>query len=302
MTTSGPRLLTPPQEREERYPYSPVWRSFVLESSILAAITVIAFVAITILGISIPSQLTLFVTVLVALLPALVWAIVSTLSERNALEPRQGFIMLFVISAIAANAISLPLIDRVLEVDKWLPLSSAVYRILGYTVTVGIVQETTKYLVLRYMVWPQNLRVRVDTVAFALATGIAYATVLNLDFIIRNDPVALDVIALRSFANYALNVSGSLIIAYGLAELRFSDPFPFFMMFILAVAALITGIAIPIRTGLVSASFSLNTPTPRPLLGLGFSFVLLIVVSLIVSTLINSAERRAQEARLGREE
>lgn len=302
MTAYGPRLLTPPLENKEIYPYGPVWRIIIIETVLLIILTGIIFIVTSFVKVSLPEQVAVLLNIFLATTPCQIWIITSIILERNALEPRQSLYMTFVITALMASAVSLPFINTVLEVDKWLPLSNAIIRIVGYTITAGLVQEVTKYLVLRFTIWPRYLRVRVDSVAYGVAAGIGYATVANLDFVFRNNPLPLDSVILRIFANYAVHISGSVIIAYGLAEVRFNDPNPFFMTFATGAAALVTGIAIPIRAGLVSPPFSLTTPAIRPLLGLGFSLILLMIVILIVSTLINNAERRRIEASIGLED
>jgi RsiW-degrading membrane proteinase PrsW (M82 family) len=302
MSTYGPRFITPPQENEERSPYRPVWRSLLIESGLLLIVVAIAFIMSSVLNVNLPEPTGLYIGVGIALTPCLLWFILTVRAEQRAIEPRQSLLTIFTISALAANALGLPIINQVLQVDKWLPLSDAINRIFGYAVTVGIVQETIKYLVLRYTVWPHNFRTRLDGIAYGVAAGIGYATVLNLDFIALNAPVTLEAIALRVFGNYALHISTCIIVSYGLAEVRFSNPNPVFLTFTLAISALITGIVIPIRAGLVNAAFTLLPTAPRPLLGLGFSVALLIVVIVVVSTLINNADRREQEAKLGQEE
>jgi hypothetical protein len=73
----------------------------------------------------------------------------------------------------------------------------------------------------------------------------------------------------------------------------------------IALAAFITGVAIPIRAGLVNASLSLDSTASNPLLnisatkplqGLAFSLGLLAALSFVLSFLFNSAEQREREA------
>src|SRR5688572_5828122 len=48
VTSYNPRLLTPPEE-EEIYPYRRVWRSLIVETSLLFALTAVLFVLVNFL-------------------------------------------------------------------------------------------------------------------------------------------------------------------------------------------------------------------------------------------------------------
>lgn len=270
----------------------------------MLGIAVALFVVFNVLSVQLSASLRMPVNVGLVLMPVGLWLALSWWPERFALQPRQRLLTVMIVSALAANAIGIPLINDFLQVGRWLPLSSAIARIIGYTFTVGIVQEMLKYLVVRYTVWPEQFRNRLDGVAYGAASAIGYATVLNLHFVLSN-PASPDVTANRIFSNLALHLVTSLVVGYGLAEVRFSQPSPFLVTLSIALAAFITGIAIPIRAGLVNASLSLdvnatnpllNTSATKPLQGLVFSLALLIALSLALAFLFNSAEQREREA------
>jgi len=295
MAISNLHLLTPPREKEEIYPYRRVWRSIAIEGGILMSVAVILFVAIAILGIQIPQSLHQIFVLVLALLPAILWLVFSLLPERNVPQPRSRLLAVAIITALTANAVGIPLVDEVFQIDRWLPLASAIDRILGYTFTLGLIQEFSKYLVVRYIVWPNNFRIRLDGVAYGAASAVGYTTILNLHFVLSNMATP-DVVAARVFATFALNIVTSAIVGYGLSEVRFSNPMPLLLTLTLALAAFITGVAVPIRAGLVNAPLSLEVSLPRAIFGLGFSSILLIVPCFMLSFLFVSAERRAEEA------
>jgi RsiW-degrading membrane proteinase PrsW (M82 family) len=294
----------PPREEEEIYPYRRAWRSMATESIFMLAIAVVLFVLFNILSVQLPTSLRTPVNVGLVLLPVGLWLAFSWWPERFVLQPRRRLLTVMIVSALAANAIGIPLLNDFFQVDRWLPLSSAITRIIGYTFTGGIVQEMLKYLVVRYTVWPQQFRNRLDGVAYGAASALGYATVLNLHFALAN-PATPDVTANRVFSNLALHLVTSLVVGYGLAEVRFGQPSPFLMTLSIALAAFITGVAIPIRAGLVNASLSLDSTASNPLLnisatkplqGLAFSLGLLAALSFVLSFLFNSAEQREREA------
>jgi RsiW-degrading membrane proteinase PrsW (M82 family) len=301
VTTFNPRLLTPPQQEEEVYPYRRVWRSVVIESGLLFGIVGILFILINLFRIQIPANYYSPIAIALALFPVALWLYFSWFQERSVTQPRRQLLAVAFVGALAANAIGIPFINEFLQVDSWLPLSSAIDRIIGYTFTAGIVQEFIKYLVIRYTAWPIYFRVRLDGVAYGAAVGIGYASALNLHLAFSESP-APDIVAARIFANVALHLVTGILLGYGLSELRFGSPSIFLPMLTLGLGMLITGISIPVRAGLINAALGLEGGATRPLLGIVYSAVLLIVLSFTVSFLYNNAERQAIEAEANREE
>src|SRR5690606_18456870 len=154
-------------------------------------------------------------------------------------------------------------------------------RIVGYTFTVGIVQEFTKYLVVRYLVWPNELRTRMDSIAYNLAAAIGFATVLNIQYVLTTD-APVDITAMRVFGNVALQSAGSILVGYGLAEVRFSRPTPLLLTFTLAAAATLAGVVIPVRSGLANASLTFNPTIASPIRGLAVSVAALAGIALAI--------------------
>src|SRR5690606_22876577 len=157
---------------EEVYPYRRVWRSVIVESLALLVLTLGLFALLGIAGVQLPEAARRPLNYVVAGMPLGLWLVFSLLQERAVPEPRRRLLGVVVVTALAANAVSLPLIEHVFQVERWLPLGNALNRIVGYTFTVGIVQEFTKYLVVRYLVWPNELRTRMDSIAYNLAAAI----------------------------------------------------------------------------------------------------------------------------------
>ena len=299
MTTFNPRLLIPPQQEGEIYPYLRPWRSIAIEGGILFAVAFGLLFATNYLGISIPTSLLLAISPILAIAPFILWLYFTWWQERAVVQPRQRLLTVTLLSALLANAVGIPIINDFLQVDRWLPLANAVSRIIGYTFTVGIVQVFLTYIALRYAVWPQCFRIRLDGVAYGAATGVGYATVLNLQFAFANTPPP-DVAALHYFYTFSVQVVIGIIIGYGLSEVRFGTPSPFLLSITIGIAALITGIAIPIHAGLTNTSLGLAESVPKPLLGLGFSAAVLIIMSLVLSFLFNSQSAKRAKPLLRR--
>lgn len=293
-TFDNKRLITPPREEEEIYPYRRAWRSFAIEAALIAGASSVIFVAINFIGFRLPDVAATPFNLLVAVLPAGVWSLFSLLAEYRVPEPRTRLLVVFGLSALLANAIGRPLVDEFLQPAQWLSLESAGNRIIGFTVTFGIVQETLKYIVLRLSIWPQHLRTREDSIAYALASAVGYATVLNVAYA-SSAPALPDANALRVLHITGMSLVGSLILSYGLSETRFGRANPLLLPATLFLAAFVSGVAISVRAGLINASLSLEGAAGRPLFGLGFSILLIIGIPVAIAFLYNVAERRERD-------
>lgn len=299
MSTYDYRLLIPPEE-EEVYPYRRVWQSVAFESGILLAVAVASFAVFGFLNFSLPAALTQPFNLLVALLPAGLWLVFSLWRERFALQPRSRLLAVAVVSALVANALSIPLIEGVFQPDRWLSLASALDRIMGYTFTVGIAQEVFKYLVVRYLVWPDQFRTRLDGVAYCAASAVGYTTVLTVRFVL-DGAVLPEIVAIYVFSTMAVQLASSIIVGYGLAEVRFDNPSAFLAAITVALAALTNGIFIPVRSGLVNAGFSLDGGAATPIFSAAVAAIILLAVIVIIGFLFNNAERREREVAAARE-
>src|SRR6185369_17989759 len=126
MTTYGPRFITPPTDDQELYPYRPVWRTLAIEAAILAAIALILYVVIDLVGLSLPIRLQPYLAFGLIIAPCLLWFVFSLWGEYRVSQPRQHLIAVGILAMLVANAVGSPLIDQYFRVDIWLPLAPAV--------------------------------------------------------------------------------------------------------------------------------------------------------------------------------
>ena len=290
MAFTNPRLITPPREEEERYPYRRVWRSITIEMVLLILLTVGLFVAVTFIGIDIPEAIRGYVNIAIALIPLFLWVLFSWFQERGVPEPRERLLLVVGLSALVANGIGIPLIDNILRPDEWLPLQEAIQRFVGYAITLGITQELLKFLVIRFGVWPDQFRIHLDGVAYGAAAAVGYVTVVNMHYIGDIDPLA-HVAAMRVLGNVVVHLVGSCIVGYGLAQLTFNRFFAALTPLTLVLAALFHGIFIPLRAGLVNAPLAIGVSATRPLFGILFSIAMLVVPLVVISFLFITAAR-----------
>ena len=176
------RELLGPATTESDDPYAvlPVWRRITFQVLILAAALGAIVVASEILQLRLATAVDRVLSLALVPLPLLLWLLVSVLPEYRFARPRRRLIGVAVLSGLTAAAVGLPLTTEFFSIELWLPLESVSQRIIGYTLTAGIVDVGLKFLVLRHVIYPQALRVRSDAVAYAFATAVGYSFYLNL--------------------------------------------------------------------------------------------------------------------------
>lgn len=294
-----PILLAPQQEEKEIFPYRRVWRTAIIEIAILLVLTVLTILVTRFYKGTVTTTQRQIIGVAFALIPVSLWLLISYQSERRAQRPRERISSVVLLSALAANAIGLPLIERVFAVDQWLATAPGLTRLIGYTLIAGTVQEFIKYAVVRYSVWPRCFRTRSDGVAYAMAAGIGYATVLNLNYVFSTfaDPAST---ALRIAEFTLAQVAISLIMGYLLAELNLSqDTIVFSLPGGLLLSSFLTGLAITLRGGLVVSNPIDGRGNPSSTAnsafqGLGAAVFLVVVMFSAFYFLINNADERAR--------
>ncbi len=295
MTDYRARLLTPPREEEEIRPYRSVWRSLIIENGLYGGFTALCFVVFGIFSLPLPTALRLPINILVAVLPIVLWIVFSLFAERFVPQPRRQLLPVFLFSVLVARAIGQPLVTEFLRVQEWLPLDSALKRIVGYTFTVGIVQVGLGYIIVRTFTWDEHLRDRYDTLAYAAAAALGYGLLPSLEFALKGDPNPY-VVAANTFITITLLLVSNCVVAYGLSSLRFDASPSLFMPFTVALGSFITGLGLPLYVGFLNATFSLGgASVQRHILGIGFTAALLAAGLTLIYVLFSYAERQARE-------
>ena len=279
----------------DSYSILPVWRRIGLQLFVLAA----SLFLIVLLGETLQPRFDLQLERILSLalvpLPVILWLYVSVLPETRVARPRRRLISVAVVSALTASAIGLPLAQEFFRVQEWLPLQSVFARILGYTVTAGFVDAGLKFLVLRYLIYPQGLRVRADGIAYAFASAIGYSGFLNLALIWRLEP-AWDIAAVYLLANITIQLASSMFIALGIIESYFSDAYPLVLPANVLVAAISSGLITALLGGFMSGPLSTAGNTDRPLFAFAMLGASLVVSFGVVYFIFSNSERREREA------
>ena len=291
--STGPTMLSAHETPPDSHPFRPVWRTASIESILLVALTGAIVLLVQFLHPTISETQRRLFGFTFALLPFGLWLLISYRGERSVRAPRTGLLTVVILGALVANAIVVPLTERVLNVDQWLTNASGISRIIGYTLAVGIPQEFLKYAVVRYSVWPGIYRERIDGIAYAMAAAVGYATAMNLNAAlgVSLDPSAL---ALRVTETTLVQVAIGTIMGYMLASFTLSESVSVFGLPAgLLLSALLMGLAVTVRGGLVVGGVSPTSNANSAVQGLGVAVALVLILFVSLNFLINNADERA---------
>lgn len=297
-------MIRIPQFREtvaaESYGILPVWRRLSVLFISLSAICGSMIVAGEALPEALNADFNRALSLLLASLPVILWLLLSVLPEFRVERPRRRLIGVSVVSGLTASAVGLPLAETFFVLDQWLPLQSVFQRVVGYTLTAGMIDVGLRFVVLRYLIYPQALRVRSDAVAYAFASAIGYSFYLSLVMVWRMEPTWNNA-AIYVLSSFTIQAASSLFIALGIIESYFSDAYPFVLPVNLLVAASVSGVMQALLPGLLSGPLSQAGSADRPLFGLMFLLAAAIVSVAVAYFLYSNSERREREAYVSQE-
>ncbi len=283
----------PPQA--DTYSFLPVWRNLVLQLIVLTSALLLIVLIGEIIQPRFDQRIERGLSFALVALPVILWLSVSVLPESRVARPRRRLFGVAVVSALTASAIGLPLVHEFFHVQEWLPLQSVFSRILGYTLTAGFVDAGLKFIVLRYLIYPQGLRVRGDGIAYAFAGALGYSGFLNFAVVWQLEPI-WNIAAIYLLSNLAIQLASSMFIALGIIESYFSDAHPLVLPINVLVAALSTGLITALVGGFMSGPLGTAGNTDRPLFAFALLGASLVIALGMVYFLYSNSERREREA------
>lgn len=287
--------IQPDPPQADMYSILPVWRNLALQLMILTTtlLLIVLFGELFQPRFDLPIERALSIALVG--LPLILWLSVSVLPESRVARPRRRLFGVAVVSGLTASAIGLPLVQEFFRVQDWLPLQSVFSRILGYTLTAGVVDAGLKFVVLRYLIYPQGLRVRGDGIAYAFAGALGYSAFLNFAVVWQLEP-NWNIAAIYLLSNVAVQVASSMFIALGIIESYFSDAHPLVLPINVLVAALSIGLITGLVGGFMSGPLSTAGNVDRPLFAFALLGASLVLALGIVYFLYSNSERREREA------
>lgn len=181
--------------------------------------------------------------VAVAVVPGVLWLAIFYRQDRLEPEPKHYVLGVFLLAALLAKVVALPLVQDVFDVDAWL-YRSRLAHLLGAILVVGVVQEFVKYAAVRYTVYgSKEFDEPIDGVIYASAAGLGFATMLNVDYVLGYGGVDLRVGILRIVVTALAHASFAGVLGYAMGRAKFregSDTFS--LVGGIALAAVLNGI------------------------------------------------------------
>ncbi len=231
--------------------------------------------------------------VLLALFPAFIWMVFFYVQDRLEPEPKGYILGIFLLGAILAYAVGIPIVDNFFQVSKWIYTDTAA-TILGSILVVGFVQEFLKYAAVRYTIFRSaEFDEATDGVIYATAAGLGYATVLNLQFVISSGGAALGSSVIRMVIVALAQASFAGITGYFLGRAKFERKPWWWMTLGLTLAAVGNGLFNWLRGLLVQRGISLTSASSNPWLGLVLAAVVAILTLGMILWLIRRNIRTA---------
>ncbi|MDE2820206.1 MAG: hypothetical protein OXI40_10795 [Chloroflexota bacterium] len=279
----------------QRHATVPVWRNIVIQLAMIIALCLLFLVLSETLSLKPESDVSRVLTAALLLFVPVVWLAIAVAPETQSARPRRRLFGVAVLSALSAAAIGLPLVQDFFRLEEWLPLETVFRRILGFALTAGLVDAGLKLLVLRFTIYPDELRMRSDAVAYCLASAVGYSFYLNIAIVWQLQP-SLAIAANYVLANLAIQFASAMFIALGITESYFGNAMPLVLPTNVIAAAATTGLIAPVFTGIMSGPLGTAGNEDRPLFGILFLIAAICVAGGVTFFLYNASERREREA------
>ena len=228
---------------------------------------------------------------LLALIPALLWLIFFYQQDRLEPEPKSYVISVFILGALVAQAVGIPLLEDIFDVRHWLPISPWV-NLLGSILVIGFTQEFLKYAAVRYSVYPSaEFDERVDGVVYGTAAGLGYATMLNVHYVVASGGVNLQAGVIRIVITALAQASFAGLTGYFLGRAKFEDEPVWWLPSGIALAAVLNGLFTYLRGELTTTGLGLTGGGFNPWPGLILAAIVAVVTFGAVFYLIRRANR-----------
>ncbi|MCX6019890.1 MAG: PrsW family glutamic-type intramembrane protease [Chloroflexi bacterium] len=273
------------------------WRTEIAAIVVLLMFVGAVELAAPTLANGLPAALQLPIGVALAVVPAALWMAVFYAQDRAEPEPRQFVVGVALLAALLAAAVGQPLLNGFFRVASWIH-HDTLTELLGSVLIIGVVQEMLKFAAVRFsMYYSSEFDQRIDGVLYGTASGIGYATMLNLTRVFAAGGFAdlgagVIQIVITALAQGAI---GGLI-GYFLARTRFDHKPLWWMPTGILLAALLNGVFAWLRSTVSRSALVLNASgiasggyNPLPAL------LLSIVVTTALSALLFILMRRAGE-------
>ncbi|HZU86387.1 MAG TPA: PrsW family glutamic-type intramembrane protease, partial [Anaerolineaceae bacterium] len=230
--------------------------------------------------------------VLMALVPAGVWLFFFYRQDRREPEPKGMVMQVFILGALLAAAIGIPLVEDGFNVSNWMYANPWV-GLAASILVIGFIQEFLKYAAVRFSVYPtREFNERTDGVIYAIAAGLGFALVLNVSYIITSGGADLGTAAIRLTLTSLAQASFAGVSGYFLAREKLDRRPTLWMPLGLLLAALLNGVFFYLWGELSRATIRSSGAFVNPWAGLMLAAALALVTMAALTWLIQHDQAR----------
>ncbi len=240
-----------------------------------------------------PSTL-LMTGVFLALVPAFIWLTFFYMQDRAEPEPK-GFVLgVFALGGLFAAAVGIPIIDNLFRISHWL-YTDTLSKIVGGILVVGFTQEYLKYAAVRYSIYnSEEFDEPTDGVIYATASGLGYATVLNINFVVSNGGVDLGAGIIRMAVVALAQAAFSGITGYFLGRAKFESEPVWWMPLGISLAAVFNGIFTWLQVIVTQPTITLSGSTTPTWMGLVLAAVVALATTGVILWLVRRSIKSLQ--------
>jgi protease PrsW len=272
------------------------WRSIWGQVVALVLFVLVVYGAQAIIKPVIGSTALVVVGVLLAIFVSVFWLAFFYQQDRLEPEPKSFVFGVFVLGALLASAIGVPVVENIFHISSWLN-TNTMTSILGGILVVGFTQEFLKYAAVRYSVYRSaEFDEPTDGIVYATAAGLGYALVLNIQFVVSNGGVDLGAVVIYMAVIALAQASFAGITGYFLGRAKFESESLFWMPAGITLAAILNGTFFWLRGWLVQSTATLTNGGGNTWLGLLLATTLAIATTSVLSWLIRQNIKTALKA------
>ena len=224
--------------------------------------------------------------VILALVPSVLWLAFFYSQDRLEPEPKSYVIGVFVLGALLAAAVGIPVVRNLFRVQDWMG-RSVWANLLASILIIGFVQEFLKYATVRFSVFPlPEFDELMDGILYGTAAGLGYATMLNINYVVQSGGVGLGMGVIRIAVTALAQASFAGTTGYFLARSKFEVSAVWWLPVGLTSAALLNGVFSVLLGSVTRPGSILGTSASSPwyglvlaavVAGLTLSFLLLLI-------------------------
>ena len=268
-----------------------VWRTGIVSVGLLVLFGALVALLSNWVTLELEGTPLILLGVILAIVPAAIWLVFFYLQDLLEPEPKPYVLGVFLIGALLAGAIAIPLVRNVYEVQNWISYSFWV-NLLGSILVVGFTQEFLKYAAVRYSVYMlPEFDERMDGILYGTASGLGFATMLNITYVMDSGGVDLGVGIIRIVVTALAQASFAGISGYFLARAKFEDEPVWWLPLGLTIAATLNGVFTVLLGGLTRTKAVSTGQAATPWLGLVLAAIVAAGTLAVLLYLMRRASR-----------